>query len=276
MTRSTRARAVRPSDWALPPRPVRRELLSRLPETPSDLPPLLFVPGLGQGAWCFDEHWLPHAAGRGFSAYAVSLRGHGASEGGDRIKRWKLRDYVHDVVQAAVSLPEQPVIVGHSLGALVVQKAVERYPARAVVLVTPVGTQPVARSLAQVARQHPTDVLRTFVGGTLPLRAEYLFTGLDPATAAGYVARNGEESALVQFSMLLHRPPAPPLGGAPVMVLGAASDQLIARPEVEATARHYGVRPVMVDGVGHHMPLDAGWQEPLDTILDWVEKEVPR
>ncbi len=38
------------------------------------LPPLLFVPGLGHGAWAFAEHWLGHAASRGFPAYAVTPR----------------------------------------------------------------------------------------------------------------------------------------------------------------------------------------------------------
>lgn len=267
-------RAVRPFDWALPPRPVQREVVSRLPEGATDKPPLLFVPGLGQGAWCFAEHWLAAAAARGFPAYAVSLRGHGASGGAERVKRWLLRDYVHDVVQAAVALPEQPVLVGHSLGALVVQKAAERYPARGIALVAPVGSRPVLASLARVARQHPTDVARAVAGGTLPLRAEYLFRGLDPAAAAAYVARNGRESAFAQWSMLLHRPPGPPLGGAPVLVIGSPDDRLIDPGEVVATARHYGVWPRMVPGIGHHMPLDAGWERPLEIILDWVEREV--
>lgn len=274
MNRVPKVRAVRPFAWAFPSRPVHREVLSRLPETPTGRPPLLFVHGLGQGAWAFAEHWLGYAAERGFPAYAVSLRGHGESAGGERVKRWLLRDYVHDVVQTAAALPEQPVIVAHSLGALVVAAAVERYPARGVVLVTPVGSQPVVRSFVKVMRQHPTDALGTLVGRTLPLRAEYLFTGLDPQTAAAYVARNGEESAFVQWRMLLHRPPGPPAGDPPVLVVGTPDDRLISSAEVAATARHYGGEPLMFPGIGHDMPLDARWQEPLDAILDWVEKSV--
>ena len=68
----TRTRAVRPFEWAFPPRPARRELLSMLPEVDTGKPPLLFVHGLAHGAWCFAEHWLPAAAEHGFPAYAVS------------------------------------------------------------------------------------------------------------------------------------------------------------------------------------------------------------
>ena len=64
-------------EWALPPVPVRREVLAATPPEVTDAPPVLFVPGFGHGAWAFAEHWLEHAAARGFPAYAMSLRGHG-------------------------------------------------------------------------------------------------------------------------------------------------------------------------------------------------------
>jgi pimeloyl-ACP methyl ester carboxylesterase len=89
------------------------------------------------GAAGYAEVWLPAAAERGFPAHAVSLRGHGASGGAELRARTLLRDYVHDVLQAAVTLPVRPVLVGHGLGALVVARALTRYPARAAVLLAP-------------------------------------------------------------------------------------------------------------------------------------------
>ncbi len=44
--------------------------------------PLLFVHGAFGGAWMFEEIFLPHLARRGRRAAAVSLRGHGRSQGG--------------------------------------------------------------------------------------------------------------------------------------------------------------------------------------------------
>ena len=96
---------------------------------------MLFVPGFGHGAWAFAEHWLEHAAERGFPAHAMSLRGHGDSEPAPKAT---LRAYAHDVVQVAAGLPRQAVLVGHGAGALVVAHALARYPARAGVLVAPV------------------------------------------------------------------------------------------------------------------------------------------
>ena len=63
---------MRGREWARPVRPVRREVLSAAPEVEQGRPPLLFVPGFGHGAWTFAEHWLGHAASRGFPAYALS------------------------------------------------------------------------------------------------------------------------------------------------------------------------------------------------------------
>src|SRR6185503_11239883 len=110
-------------------------------------PPLLFVPGYQHGAWVFAEKWLEHAAGRGFPAYAMSLRGHGES---GTARRTTLRAYTHDVVQVAARLPRQCVLIGHGVGGLAVANALARYPARAGVLVSPVfgGLGTLAAALA--------------------------------------------------------------------------------------------------------------------------------
>jgi pimeloyl-ACP methyl ester carboxylesterase len=130
---------MRPWDWATPPVPVRREVLSAAPAGETRCPPLLLVPDAGYGASAFTPVWLPGAAARGFPAYAVSLRGHGESGGSELRRRTMVRDYVYDVVQAAVALPVRPVLVGHGLGALVVSRVLTRYPARAAVLLAPAG-----------------------------------------------------------------------------------------------------------------------------------------
>ena len=52
-----------------------------------------------------DRHFLPFFADRGYEAHALSLRGHGASEGHELLKFWRLWDYVADVKQVASALP---------------------------------------------------------------------------------------------------------------------------------------------------------------------------
>jgi hypothetical protein len=37
-------------------------------------------------------------------------------------------------------------------------------------------------------------------------------------------------------------------------------------------ARGYGGAPLLFPGMGHDLMLDARWREPIDAILDWLEK----
>ena len=68
----------------LPPEAVL-EVRKRLPANGSRKPPLLFVHGGYCDAWFWEPYFLPWFAAQGYPAYALSLRGHGASVGGDSL-----------------------------------------------------------------------------------------------------------------------------------------------------------------------------------------------
>lgn len=250
-----------------PPAPAL-ELLERQPSRDDGRTPLLFVHGLGHGAWCW-EHWLDAAAEAGHPAFAVSLRGHAGSSG--RVRFARMSQYVADVVATAQSLPRPPVLVGHSMGGLVVQQALGRFAVPAGVLVAPVPAHPAVASLLAIARRHPLDALRIVAGGSLPLRAEYLFHELPPHEAQALSDRCGPESALAQYQLLMHRPSGPPLGGAPVLVLASPDDRLVPIRGVRSTAARYGARIEEFPGMGHDLMLDARWRQPIDAMLAWLE-----
>lgn len=270
---------VRLREVARPVPPVRREVLAATPTAAladggpvpagqPEPPPLLFVPGFGCGAWVFAEHWLDHAAQRGFRAYAMSLRGHGES---GTARRATLRAYAHDVVQVAARLPRQAVLVGHGSGALVVARALARYPARAGVLVAPVlgGVRTLGRALVR----HPFGTLPALVGGRLRLsRGQLVSRALPAAVAGAYLARLGRAAPLAQWQLLLHRAPEPPVGNPPMLVLGSPDDAVVPPTALERAARRYGGAPLLFPGMGHALMLDARWREPIDAILDWLEK----
>src|SRR4051794_13444801 len=86
--------------------------------------------------------------------------------------------------------------------------------------------------------------------------------------------RCGEESAVVQYQLLVHRPAGPPLGAPPVLVPATPGDRLVAIRAVRATARRYDAELVEFPRMGHDLMLDAGWREPLDTMLDWLDRQV--
>jgi pimeloyl-ACP methyl ester carboxylesterase len=251
---------VRFADWTDPVPAVEREVVTLLPDDGEGKPPLLFVPGLGHGAWAFAVHWLAHTAARGFPAHALTPRA-----GGD------LRAHVHDVVQTAASLPRQTVLIGHGAGALVVAHALTRYPARAAVLASPVLDG--WASLGAALRANPFGTLPAMLGGRLGLSRRQLFSAALPAEEAqeylGRITRVRPRRELVTDG-----PAAKPVGDPPVLVVGTPDDRVVPRKSLDRTAARYGGAPLLVPGMGHDLPLDAGWAEPIEAILDWLNKEL--
>lgn len=242
-----------------------------LPDSAGDKPPVLFVHGAGHAAWCW-RNWMEGVAAAGYPAYAVSLRGHGGSEGS--LLKSHLDSYVEDVIRTAATLPRQPVLVGHSLGGLVVQRTMARYPARAGVLVSSIPARPGLGTLVSLFKQHPVDGLKVLAGGSLPMRPEYLFNELGPEEAAGYAAEMENESPLAQFQVLLHRPIADPLGGVPVLSLGTPDDMLVPIGDVRDTARRFASDLLEFPGMGHDLMLDRRWSEPLEAMIGWLDAKV--
>ena len=234
-------------------------------------PPLLFVPGLGHEAHCWDK-WRAAATAAGYPAYAMSLRGHGHSAG--RVRRSALSHYRDDVIRVAESLPARPVLVGHSLGGLVTSQVIARYDVPAAVLVATVPSRPALGSLRSVARQHPGDAARIMVGRTLPMRPEYMFESLSGDEVDQHLARCGPESPWAQFQLLLHRRPPLPRNGAPVLVLGSRADRLVPVADVRATSHRYGAELVEFPGIGHNLMQDVGWEAPWAAVAGWLDRVV--
>jgi pimeloyl-ACP methyl ester carboxylesterase len=252
---------LRFADWTSPVPPVRREVLSVRPDDDSDNPPVLFVPGLGHGAWAFAEHWLGHTASRGFPAYAVSPREQGS-----------LRAYVHDVVQVAAGLPRQAVLVGHGAGALVVAHALARYPARAAVLASPVPEG--WSALGAALRANPLGTLPALFGAAPRLSRKQLFSA-DLPEAEAYRAKLTRTPAGIYRQVLFATSPGAPVGDPPTLVVGSPDDRVVPRAALDRTAGRFGGAPLLFPGMAHDLMLDTNWQEPIDAIIDWLGKELP-
>ena len=100
----------------------------------SDRPPVLLVHGSANSAavWQF---WQEALAQRGWSSYAVDLRGHGKSLGS--VDGASMSDYADDVAIVAKDLSEMPVVMGWSMGGLVAMIVAARGLARACVGLAP-------------------------------------------------------------------------------------------------------------------------------------------
>ena len=275
----TATTVMRPWEWAMPSQPEQLQIISAVPDgwetTPRQerRPPLLFVHGACGAAWTFAEYWLGAAVRRGYPAHAVSLRGHGGSGGRDRLHRTVLRDYVADVMQAITLLPQPPVLIGHGMGSLVVQLVLERYPARAGVLVSPVPAYGVQGNLLARLRDSPRASVGALLSRRLPLQPELMFCSLDGHTGTAYLQRMGRESPLVLLQLGMSHAIGPVYS--PIAVVGCREDAVVRPTDVWHTADMYGVRPIWLPGAGHLVMLDSSHSVGLDIILDWVDEQAP-
>ncbi|HSH08351.1 MAG TPA: alpha/beta fold hydrolase [Burkholderiales bacterium] len=242
-------------------------------------PPLLFVHGAYVGAWCWAEHWLPWFAMQGHPAYALSLRAHGRSAGRARLNDFGLSDYADDLLAAIARLGRAPILIGHSMGALVVQKALERgIDCRAAVLICPVppfGLLPATFSLAFTRPALFAQIQAMAAGHRVSLDAlqQAMFSGpLEVDRLRRIYARMQPESSRALLDMSGWGLPQPwRAARVPTLVLGAGRDVLIPAALAGSSARMLGAEYRLLEDLAHAVMLEAGWQGAARAVLDWLE-----
>jgi pimeloyl-ACP methyl ester carboxylesterase len=256
------------------------ELLSHLPDSPdtsSHPTPLLFVHGAWHGAWCWTEHFLPYFAAHGYASYAFDLRGHGKSEGAARLRWTSISDYVADVDQVIRQLERPPVLIGHSMGGLVVQKYLEKNIVPAAVLLASVPPGGVLRTTLHIAVTHPlafakanaTMKLYPIVGTPQLTREAFFASNMPGEQVQAHFSRIQDEAYRAFLDMIVFNLPRPSRVKSPVLVLGGEKDTIFSHKEVEATARAYHTEATFYP-MAHDMMLEAGWQDVADHILRWL------
>ena len=259
------------------------EILSRSPGAHRGKVPLLFVHGAFTGAWCWDEHFLPWFAEQGYEAHAVSLRGHGGSPVQGSLDLAGLDDYVADTLLAAKQVERPAVLVGHSMGAIVIQRAARRCAALGLVLMAPVPPHGLTGSLFNLAVRDPPLflALNTMQLGNgrdaaaLRRVRDFLFSQtLTESDARRHLLRMQRESqrALTDLAWPQHLWMRQSVG-LPTLVLGAARDAFFNTAMVEEAARFHAVSPTMIPDMAHTMMLEPEWLGVARSIYTWLEAQ---
>jgi non-heme chloroperoxidase len=230
-------------------------------------------------AWCWAEHFLPYFAAAGFDAYAASFRGHGGSAGHETLASHSIADYVEDLAEVIEAIGEPPVVVGHSMGAFVAQRYLARHPLPAAVMLAGVPPQGLGAASLELAWRDPSLLaeLNTLMQAgraspTALLRAMFA-QPMDAERLARYHRLSQRESQRAIFDMTFASPyqvwSAP--RRAPTLYLAAAQDRLIPLHHQQAGAALLGASVETLDGFGHGVMLESGWQRAADRIIAWLE-----
>ena len=98
--------------------------------------PVVFAHGAFCGGWAFDSFREPFEAA-GFETHAPNLPHHERGADLEQLAQAGLKEYTHAIAHYVSTLRAPPVLVGHSLGGLVVQLAAMQAPIAGLVLLAP-------------------------------------------------------------------------------------------------------------------------------------------
>lgn len=241
---------------------------------------VLFV----HGSWGYAEQfasWVQGFAAAGFDAYAVSRRGRqGVAPGNARGVRFD--DYVEDTSRVLDALEGDPIVVAHSMGALVALEVAAQRPLGGLVLLAPAATRVVPN------RRLPLGTLVPLLGVMLPplltgrpylprRRAAYrLWLNRLPAAErerayAGLVHESG--LAARQATAVATDPSAP---RCPILCLAPLDDASTPPATYRSLAQTYGADLLEYAGHGHWLFAEPGWERIMTDTLSWVKHAAAR
>ncbi|MDZ7800998.1 MAG: alpha/beta hydrolase [Trueperaceae bacterium] len=252
------------TDPGAPPPGVREhdvragELTMRVAEAGTGSPVVLIHGNFASRRWFYEQLAAPPP---GLRLLAPDLPNFGASPplpaGEIRLEAYA------DALVALLDALEVPraVLVGHSLGAAVAERACVARPSRVAGLMLVDGAppqglpRPEAHYELLAGLQGRRDALEAALGPLCPTRTPPTWPALlDDALAMAPAAFDGNARALGRSVL----PPVPDDFDAPVLVLRGGQDVLITDEMAQATARHWpGAELVTWTDVGHAPPVEA-------------------
>ncbi|MEB4590791.1 alpha/beta fold hydrolase [Candidatus Thiothrix sp. Deng01] len=261
---------------------------------PEPKPALLFVHGAYTGAAMWGLKFIPWFLARGYTCYALDLAGHGQAAGRNRLDGFGLEDYRRNLAGAVaeVSGGDTPlVLVGHSMGALVVQRYLEglgehgadgRVCGQALLApVPPSGTSGSAMRLAlrypEFFEELPKAIMGVNDEQTMrTMAAVYFSPGTSIATVMEILPLIQPESqravlemaAIVSWSV--YRRPR-----IPTLVMGGDCDQVFPASLLYFTAQNWDSSPLIIAGASHMLSVDKQWETSARALERWVSTLFP-
>ncbi|MCP5266680.1 MAG: alpha/beta hydrolase [Burkholderiaceae bacterium] len=239
-------------------------------------PPILLVHGAYTDAWSWAETFMPYFASLGYPCWAPTLRGRGASDGGAALDAWGLSDYLNDVSRAQACIGEVPILIGASMGGLLVQRWLStRRDARACVLIGSIPPVGMTAALMRMAFGAPRDffhVMQLAVSGNADRRFVDLLAKEPIRTRRRGFYRDHlyRESSRALWELTWLPMVMPTHGVCPVLAMHGEQDRLVPPASVESIASYFDARVMMLPDTGHAPMLEKNWIQTAEKIAEWI------
>lgn len=242
---------------------------------------VVMVHGAFCGGWVFERFRKPFEKA-GYKVLTPDLPGHG-QEG--RVAGQSMSDYARAIADLCESLPEPPVLIGHSMGGLVAQLAAARTPVSALVLLAPSPPWGVAGASMEEA----ISAMSLYALGPYWLQAVdpdyalaklYSLDRIDREMRRSIFARMVPESGRALWQTLNwwldpFMTTSVPAGAisAPVLAFAGGRDVIHPPATVKQTAARLSADFHVLRDMSHWLPGEPGWEEVAKMCLDWLPVE---
>jgi non-heme chloroperoxidase len=244
---------------------------------------IVMIHGAFAGPWCFDR-FRPVFEQRGWTCDAVTLPAHGgAPDDTSRLAVLGVADYRLALAAHLRSFADPPVLLGHSMGAVLAQQLAASGLARAMILASPAprfgilpftdGEKLAARELMGLGPFWTTAIHPNF-----EIAAANSLNCIPPSMRQSIFDRFGSESGRALFELffwMFDSGAATALDvdqiRCPVMCFSGTEDCLISLATARATAN--GLQQAYfweATGHGHMLLLEPQAERLAERIVDWI------
>jgi pimeloyl-ACP methyl ester carboxylesterase len=229
---------------------------------------IVFVHGMCHGAWCWQEHFIPFFEKLGYTCVAFDLPGHEV-QGNTRRIAYSLGDYVEALHRVVANLETPPIIIGHSMGGMILQKYLQKESCKRAILLASVPPSGVLFASLRALFHYPGLIpylLELNLLGGFKKYPQLMFN--DPALSTRYAPRMCAESFLAYVELMI---PVNHRTSVPLLVVGGSADGLISVQEFANTAKHYNAQLEIIEGGSHDLMLDKDFEKSAEAIKSWLE-----
>ncbi len=228
---------------------------------------IVFVHGMSHGAWCWEAYFIPYFEKLGYQCLAMNLPGH-EEKGSTKSISYSLQDYVRALSKFVANLPEPPIIIGHSMGGMILQRFLKTGSCKKAILMSSVPPSGVLMASLRVIFNHLGSIPFLFQRNLLGVFLKYpelMFNDL--SVAQKFKSNMCAESFFAYLGLLI---PISNQTTTPMLVIGGSEDALITQEEFRQTAKYYQAKLELIEGGSHDLMLDPDFTKTADSIHQWL------